>query len=80
MSTANATPSKSFNLLELIHEDGFGEYDPDLDEDDATVPGANLVPPSLTRITFKVPGDEMAKDKSKAILLAAKEVIDCLQV
>jgi len=80
MSTANTTPSNSFDLLEQIHKDGFEECEPDLDEDDATVPGANVVPPSLTRITFKVPGDEMAKDKPKAILLAAKEVIDCLQV
>ena len=80
MSTTNATLSNSFDLLEQIHKDGFEECDPDLDEDDATVPGANVVPPSLTRITFKVPGNEMAKDKPKAILLAAKEVIDCLQV
>jgi len=80
MSTSNKNSSNSFDLLEQIHKDGFGDSYLDLDDDDATVAGANLGPPSLTRITFKVPGDKMAKDKPKAILLAAKEVIDCLQV
>jgi len=80
MSTSNTNSSNSFDLLEQIHKDGFGDSYLDLDDDDATVAGANVCPPSLTHITFKVPGDEMAKDKPKAILLAAKEVIDCLQV
>jgi hypothetical protein len=80
MSSSNINSSNSFDLLEQIHNDGFGVSYTDIDDDDATVAGTNIRGPSLTRITFKVPGDELAKDKAKAILILAKEVIDCLQV
>ena len=80
MSTSNTNPSNSFTLLELIQNEGFVDSDPDIDEDDATVAGTNTQKLSLTRITFKVPSDELAKDKAKSILISAKEIIDCLQV
>ena len=66
MSSSNINSSTSFNLLEQIHNVGFGVSYPDIDDDDATVASTNIRGPSLTRITFKVPGDELAKDKTKA--------------
>ena len=81
-TTPTDTPN-SFTLLEQFHKDGI-EADPVLDEDDeddtATIPGSNAAPPSYTRITFKITLDDLAKDKPKATILKAKEIIDCLQV
>ena len=80
MSTSNINSANSFTLLELIQNEGFVDSDPDIEKDDATVTGANTQKLSLTRITFKVPSDELAKDKAKSILILAQEIIDCLQV
>jgi len=78
-TTPTDTPN-SFTLLEQFHKYGV-EDDLVLDKDDAaTIQGLNAAPPSYTRITFKTPMDELAKDKPKATLLKAKESIDCLQV
>jgi hypothetical protein len=84
MPTAPTAPSNSFDLLkEFFNDDVENENetitDQDAEADDATMNGSNKSSPSLTRITFKVPADELAKDKAKAILLVAKEVLDCFQ-
>jgi len=78
-TTPTDTPN-SFTLFEQFHKDGV-EGDVVLDEDDAaTIQGSNAAPPpSYTRITFRTPMDKLAKDKPKATLLKAKEIIDCLQ-
>jgi len=79
-TTPTDTPN-SFTLLEQFHKDGI-EADPVLDEDDeddtATIQGSNAAPPSYTRITFKITLDDLAKDKPKATILKAKEILSPL--
>ena len=82
MSSAPTTSNNSFDLLKAFFADDAemeSTIDFDIDADDATMHGSNKSPPGLTRISFKVPADELAKDKPKAILVVAKEVLDCFQ-
>ena len=82
MSTTSTAPTNSFELLKEFFADNTDSepiIEDETNADDATTHGSNKSPPSLTRITFKVPADELAKDKPKAILLVAKEVLDCFQ-
>jgi hypothetical protein len=83
MSITSTAPTNSFDLLKAFFADDVDSEPISEDEtnaDDATTHGSNKSSPSLTRITFKVPADELAKDKPKAILVVAKEVLDCFQM